>query len=55
MIFLEVLEAFRSTLVGSENIDECIEDAKKNGGDKEPILAGIFQKKDLEIVKKILA
>ncbi|HQC82220.1 MAG TPA: hypothetical protein PLD22_02700 [Bacillota bacterium] len=36
-------------------IDECIEDAKKNGSDKEPILAGIFQKKDLEIVKKILA
>jgi hypothetical protein len=38
-------------------LDACIEETKKLNGDanKEPILAGIFQKKDLEIVKKILA
>ena len=38
-------------------LDACIEETKKLNGDanKEPILAGIFQKKDLDMVKKILA
>jgi hypothetical protein len=38
-------------------LNECIEEAKKKNGDsnKEPILAGILQKKDLDLVKKILA
>ena len=37
-------------------LDQCIEDTMKQNGasNKEPILAGILQKKDLDVVKKIL-
>ena len=38
-------------------IEKCIEEATKQGSgtEKEPILAGIYQKKDLDVVKKILS
>ncbi len=37
-------------------LDRSIEEMKKQNGasSKEPILSGIFQKKDLDVVKKIL-